>query len=361
MSYVHLSNADGWFTIPSRERQFERTSALVRRSSLILPVNVRRFVERAYTRGADAIVLDLEDSVPPREKAAARELVLESIELAGRGGADVMVRINKAFELAVADLDAAIQPGLTGIVFPKVESPVEVQIIDRLIAEREMARGLPLGEIEVAVLVESALGVQHMAEIACASPRIVSISLGSEDFTKDIGVEPSADGEEQEYGKGMTVVAARLAGIQPQGLSSTLANFADLEGLERSARRAAKIGFKGRKLHPPDAGADPEPRLLAGPGGGRLRLPGHQRLRGDRGGRAGLGLAGRQDDRHPDRRPRPDAGSPSRGDRGPRGAQAGGAEQLAATRSEARRRTPGPPVAPAAPAPPRRAATRRAG
>ena len=251
MSYVHLSNADGWFTIPSRERQFERTSALVRRSSLILPVNVRRFVERAYTRGADAIVLDLEDSVPPREKAAARELVPESIELAGRGGADVMVRINKAFELAVADLDAAIQPGLTGIVFPKVESPVEAQIIDRLIAEREMARGLPLGEIEVAVLVESALGVQHMAEIACASPRIVSISLGSEDFTKDIMVEPSADGEEQEYGKGMTVVAARLAGIQPQGLSSTLANFADLEGLERSARRAAKIGFKGAScIHP---------------------------------------------------------------------------------------------------------------
>jgi citrate lyase subunit beta/citryl-CoA lyase len=251
MPHVHVSNADGWFVTPSRERQFERTSLLVRRSSLILPVNVRRFVERAYTRGADAIVLDLEDSVPPREKAAARELVLESIGLAGRGGADVLVRINKAFELAVADLDAAIQPGLTGIVFPKVESPVEVQIIDRLIAEREMARGLPVGEIEIAVLVESALGVQHMAEIACASPRIVSLSLGSEDFTRDIGVEPSADGEEQEYGKGMTVVVARLAGIQPQGLSSTLANFADLDGLARSAERASKIGFKGAScIHP---------------------------------------------------------------------------------------------------------------
>src|SRR5688500_8972747 len=251
MTYVHASNADGWFVVPSRERQFERTSAIVRRSSLILPVNVRRLVERAYTRGADAIVLDLEDSVPPREKAAARELVPESIGLAGLGGADELARINMAFELADADLDAAIQPGLTGIVFPKVESPVEVQIIDRLIAEREMARGLPVGEIEVAVLVETALGVQHMAAIACASPRIVSISLGSEDFTKDIAVEPSSDGEEQEYGKGMTIIAARLAGIQPQGLSSTLANFSDLEGLERSARRAAKIGFKGAScIHP---------------------------------------------------------------------------------------------------------------
>src|SRR3712207_15868 len=225
MSYVHQSNGDGWFETPSRERQFERTSLLVRRSSLILPVNVRRFVERAYLRGADAIVLDLEDSIPPREKAAAREMVPEAIELAGRGGADVMVRINKPFEMAVADLDAAIQPGLAGIVFPKVEAAVEVQIIDRLIAEREMARGLPVGEIEVAVLVESALGVQHMAEIACASPRVVALSLGAEDFTRDIGVEPSAEGEEQEYGKGMVIVAARAGGGPPQGVGRTPGDF----------------------------------------------------------------------------------------------------------------------------------------
>ena len=268
MSYVHLSNADGWFVIPSRERQLERTGALVRRSSLILPVNVRRFVERAYTRGADAIVLDLEDSVPPGEKAAARALVPESIELAGRGGADVLVRINKAFELAVADLDAAIRPGLTGIVFPKVESPIEVQIVDRLIAERELARGLPVGQVEVAVLVESALGVQHMAAIACASPRIVALSLGAEDFTRDIGVEPSAEGEEQEYGKGMVIVAARLAGVQPQGLSSTLANFSDLAGLERSASRAARIGFRGAScIHPSQVPVlnrcfSPDPRAI---------------------------------------------------------------------------------------------------
>src|SRR3954453_4632747 len=104
VSYVHASNADGWFVTPSRERQFERTSALVRRSALILPVNVRRFVERAYTRGAAAIVLELEDSVPPREKAAARERGQEGIGLAGKGGSDVMVRINKALDLAVAEL-----------------------------------------------------------------------------------------------------------------------------------------------------------------------------------------------------------------------------------------------------------------
>lgn len=251
MSYVHIGNADGWFEIPSRERQIERTNRLVRRSSLILPVNVRKFVERAHTRGSDAIVLDLEDSIPDREKSAARSLVREGIDMAGRGAADVLVRINKPFEQAVLDLDAVIWPGLRGISFPKVESPIEVQILDRLITERELTRGLPVGEIDISIAIESALGVQHMATIACASPRIVSLSLGAEDFTRDIGVEPTPEGAEQAYGKGMVVIAARVAGVQASGLTSTLANFSDLEGLRRSATGARRMGFRGAScIHP---------------------------------------------------------------------------------------------------------------
>ena len=265
MSFVHVGNEDGWFVVPAREAQAARTSSMVWRSALILPVNVRRFVERAYTRGADAIVLDLEDSVPPAEKAAAREQVQEAIEQAGRGGADVLVRINKPFELAVRDLDAAIWPGLTGISFPKAESPIELQILDRLIAEREMGRGMPVGGVEVTPAVESALGVQHMAAIACASPRIVTLHLGPEDFTRDIGVEPTPEGGDQAYAKGMVVIAARLAGVQPLGLTSTLADYADLDGLLRSAIGARRNGFKGAScIHPAQVsilnqGYSPEP------------------------------------------------------------------------------------------------------
>ncbi|MDP8922135.1 MAG: CoA ester lyase [Chloroflexota bacterium] len=251
MAYVHTGNTDGWFTIPSRDEQFARTSRLCRRSSLIMPVNVPKFVERAYTRGADAIVLDLEDSIPPAEKANARKHVREAIPVVGRGGADVLVRINKPFELAVPDLDAAVWEGLAGIAFPKVESPIEVQILDRLLAEREQARGLPVGSIQIALSIESALGVQHMAAIACASPRAVSLNLGPEDFTRDIGVEPTPEGAEQAYGKGMVIVAARMAGLQPQGLASTLADYADLDGLRRSALAAMRLGFKGASvIHP---------------------------------------------------------------------------------------------------------------
>src|SRR5215212_5180420 len=95
---------------------------MVRRSSLIMPVNVSAFVEKAHLRGADAICLDLEDSVPPREKDRARTLVKDAIPKAGRGGADVTVRINRPWELGRDDLDAVIWPGLAGISFPKPET-----------------------------------------------------------------------------------------------------------------------------------------------------------------------------------------------------------------------------------------------
>jgi citrate lyase subunit beta/citryl-CoA lyase len=92
---------------------------IVRRSSLIMPVNQPRFVDKAYLRGADAIVLDLEDSVPPAEKGRARTMVKEAIPVAARGGADVFVRINKPVEMMVEDLEAAIHPGLTGLALPR--------------------------------------------------------------------------------------------------------------------------------------------------------------------------------------------------------------------------------------------------
>ena len=90
-----------------------------------------------------------------------------------------------------------------------------------------------------------------MAAIACASPRAVSLSLGAEDFTRDIGVEPTPEADEQAYGKGMVIVAARLAGIQPHGLRSTLADYSDLAALERSVAHARRMGFKGAScIHP---------------------------------------------------------------------------------------------------------------
>jgi len=98
----------------------------VRRSSLIFPVNIQRFVEKAYLREADCIVMDLEDSVPDSEKESARTLIKDIIPVVGKGGGDVAVRINRPITQAIKDLEASIWPGLTCISLPKVESAAEV-------------------------------------------------------------------------------------------------------------------------------------------------------------------------------------------------------------------------------------------
>ena len=95
----------------------------IRRSTLILPVNIPHFVEKAYQRGADGVLLDLEDSVPPQEKESARRLIKDSIPVAARGGAEVFVRVNKAPDLLEEDLAASVHPGLDGITFPKQNLP----------------------------------------------------------------------------------------------------------------------------------------------------------------------------------------------------------------------------------------------
>jgi len=229
----------------------EKLQRLVRRSVLILPVNVPKFVEKAYARGADAIKLDLEDSVPMPEKAAARAMVRDAVRQCAKGGADVLVRINKPYALAVQDLDACVWPGLDAVHFPKAESAREIATLDRLIGDLEKSRGIPVGSVQLSIAIETALGLHNALPIAVASPRITDIGLGPEDFTLDIGVEPSKDGIELFCGKARMIVVARLAGIQPLGTMGSIADYRDLDGWVASIRRARQVGYLGAAcIHP---------------------------------------------------------------------------------------------------------------
>jgi citrate lyase subunit beta/citryl-CoA lyase len=233
------------------DRRREAMRSLVRRSALFVPVNVPRFVEKAATRGADALILDLEDSVPAAEKRAARGLVRDAMRACARGGADIEVRINKPSAMAEADLDACVWPGLDTVMFPKAESAREIRLLDRLLAERETARGLPVGRVTLSVSVETALGLHNLTAIALASPRLIALSLGVEDYTADIEVEPTRDGREVAYGKARIVVAARLAGCQPMGTVASMADYTDLEGMAAAIRHARELGFMGGHcIHP---------------------------------------------------------------------------------------------------------------
>ena len=224
---------------------------MVRRSSLIMPVNVPAFVEKAYTRGADAIVLDLEDSVPPREKDRARTLVKAAIPIAGRGGADVTVRINRLWELGSEDLDAIIWPGLAGISFPKPETVEELQRVDETITRLESERGIPAGTVKIGTSIESVAGFFNARAIAHASPRMIAIGQGSEDFTLDLEIEPTAAGMELLFGKLFMVLLAREAGLYPMGTMRGVADFRDLDGYREAVRAAASIGYRGAScIHP---------------------------------------------------------------------------------------------------------------
>lgn len=233
------------------DRRRQELQGLVRRSILILPVNVSKFVEKAYTRGADAIQLDLEDSIPPAAKSAARGLVRAAMRECAKGGADVLVRINKPYALALPDLEACVWPGLAAVHFPKAESAREIRILDGLIGELEKSRGMAPGSVRLSVAIETALGLHNALSIALASPRITDIALGPEDYTLDIGVEPSAEGWELFYGKARMIAVARVAGVLPLGTMGSIADFQDLDGWAASIRRAREMGYVGAAcIHP---------------------------------------------------------------------------------------------------------------
>jgi citrate lyase subunit beta/citryl-CoA lyase len=231
--------------------RWEQNRALVRRSALFVPANISRFVEKAHMRGADAIILDLEDSVSPSAKQAARDVVRADMGLCARGGADIIVRINHPSAMAAADLERCVWPGLDCIMFPKAESAHEIERLDQIIGDLEAQRGMVVGGVQLWIIIESALGLHNAALIALASQRIVAIGLGAEDYTLDIGVEPSPEGREILYGKMQMIVVARLAGAQPVGTLASMANYGDIERFARVIQESRKMGFMGSScIHP---------------------------------------------------------------------------------------------------------------
>ncbi len=219
------------------------------RSMLFVPVTAERFVNGAARRGADAIILDLEDAVAASEKARARTLVPEAAGIVARGGADVVVRLNRPLRMTVRDLEAVIGPGVQAVALPKAESAQHVQLVCEVIDELEAERGMPLGTTKMLAMVETCSAFFRINEIAAASPRLVALNLGAEDFATAAGMLPEAEGLFMP--KQMCVFAARAAGIMPMGFVGTVADFSDLAGFRETVRRSRRIGFVGASvIHP---------------------------------------------------------------------------------------------------------------
>ena len=125
------------------------------RSLLYCPTNVEKYVDKAHTRGADVIQLDLEDSVPPSEKVAARKLVEKAAARVRRGGADVVVRFNQPLSQAVPDIEHSICPDVDALACTKIGGASHVQLLDELVSELEAKRGMTVGHTKFIVMIET--------------------------------------------------------------------------------------------------------------------------------------------------------------------------------------------------------------
>lgn len=211
------------------------------RSLMFVPVTKDNFIAKAHTRGADAIILDLEDSIAPGEKDAARRALPAAAKTVAQAGADVVVRINRPMEMSVPDIAAAIMPGVGALMLPKVMGPEHVKLLSEIVAAREAALGLEPGHMRFIAIVETPEALPALAAIATADRRVVALGIGAEDLSTELGGAPTGDAL---YVYAMLVVAAaRGAGILPLGSVGRFADFSDLAGYRESLKRSRGLGF----------------------------------------------------------------------------------------------------------------------
>ena len=231
------------------------------RTCLSVPASSARMQAKAATLDADLVLLDLEDATAQSEKPAARAVVVESLRTLDFGRRAVAVRVNGAdTPWCYRDVVDVVEPAgdrIDTLILPKVESAADVAFLDRLLSQIELAQGWPVGRIGVEVLIESAPGLQRVNEIAAASPRLEALIFGPGDLSASLGLgqltigTPDTDypGDVWHYALVRLLVAARTNGLL--AIDGPYAAFADLAGLERSARRTATLGFDGKwVIHP---------------------------------------------------------------------------------------------------------------
>ncbi|MGW5515204.1 HpcH/HpaI aldolase/citrate lyase family protein [Nocardia africana] len=226
------------------------------RSMLFVPGHKPTWAEKAVAAGADALILDLEDSVPAAEKADARVTVRETLGRLREQNVrpDVWVRPNSYDSGHFgADAEAVIVPGVAGLFLPKVYNAEEVRRIDAVVSHIEEREGLEPGSVGLIISFETAVSVAHCEEIAEACPRVWSL-LGATgpnaDVGRELGFEFTLEGLETLYQRSRIVVAARGAG-QTHPVTGVWQDIKDLDGFRRFAEDSRRLGFRGMVcIHP---------------------------------------------------------------------------------------------------------------
>lgn len=210
------------------------------RSLLYVPGQNEKLVAKAVAGAADAIVLDLEDAVPDAIKPQAREALAQHCQQVRQVGKEAAVRVNASRELLDLDLPAVIAAGATLVVLPKVESAAQVQRVAEILSETDIC---------IIGLIESPVGLLNAVEIAAAHPRLLALSVGTEDLSFDMDMSPCWDSL---LVPSMLVnIACKAAGIEALGYVGSIAEFRDIAAFEISVTRSLPLGFAGGfAIHP---------------------------------------------------------------------------------------------------------------
>jgi len=222
---------------------------IVWRSLLYVPANNEKFIAKAHTRGADALILDLEDSVPEEERDRARDMLADAIKSVTQSGADATVRINRPIRHMVKDVEAAVHAGAKALFVTKVDGAAHLRLIDELVSDVEREAGRPVGDVKFIPMIETADAYFRAHEVARASARNVGMNVGGEDFALDTDMVPDAD--TLMLPKQTIMIAAKAAKIMALGFIGTVADYTDIEGFRANVRRSRKFGFQAASvIHP---------------------------------------------------------------------------------------------------------------
>ncbi len=219
------------------------------RSLLFVPATQDRFIDSALKRDADALMIDLEDSVGLDQKDVARDRVAQIATRFAQAGYGVAVRVNRPWRLLVRDIEACVGPSVHALTLPKVNEPGFVRAVAEVVLDCERERGLPLGHTRLIVMVEDAEGLENVSAIARAHPRISGLIVGAEDLA--VSMRMAVDEDTLYVPNMLALTACRRAGITPIGFIGSVADFADRDAFRRKIERAARLGFESAFcIHP---------------------------------------------------------------------------------------------------------------
>ena len=221
-----------------------------RRSLLFIPGDSWRKIEKGTQLGTDMVILDLEDAVAFDQKQEARQVVVSALSSLDFGKTECLVRVN-GLDTGhfAADLEAVAGTGLEGIVVPKLETAPQIRLLDQHLSTAEAEHGRAAGSIRLFILIETALAVMNLGEIAQASPRLDALLFGAEDLVVELGTIRSPAAWEVFYARSAVVTAAAAFGLQ--AIDMVFVGLHDLVGLKEEAEFARQLGYTGKMaIHP---------------------------------------------------------------------------------------------------------------